>query len=199
MNRVRSSHCGASLMELLTSMLFLSLVSALSYSFARAALMSARVQEAKSEVQEVTALAVDVLVRDVRMAGFSGAAVPLVGLRAAGRERIEVASDLNGDGDLADSNELIAYSYDAPGRQLMRATGGTSPQPLVRNVSGLTFGFFDANGTEILPLADSLTAEQRGRVRRVDVQLSAELPNPEPLANRPLTSMVTASLQLRNP
>lgn len=199
MNGVRSKQCGTSLVELLTSMLFVSILSAVSYGFARAALMSARVQEVKGEAQEVTALAVDMLIRDVRMAGFSAAAAPLVGLRAAGRERIEVASDLNGDGDLADSNELIAYSYDVYGHQLMRATGGTSPQPLVRNLSGLTFGFFDVSGLEVLPQGDSLTAEQCGRVRRVDVQLSAELPNPDPLADHPLTSVVVASVQLRNP
>lgn len=198
MNRYGSNQSGTSLAELLTSMLFLSIVSAMSYSFARAALMSAQLQEAKGEAQEVALSALDLLVRDVRMAGFSAAAVPLVGLRAAGPEHLEVASDLNGDGDVADTNELMAYSYEADTHQLMRATGGGSPQPLARNVSGVRFGFFDGSGAEIVPPAGGLSAEECGRVGRVDVHLSVELPNPDPLSSRPLTSTVTTSVQLRN-
>ena len=193
-----SDQCGASLAELLTGMLFLSIVSAISYSFTRAAIMSAQLQEAKGETQEVALAALDLLARDVRMAGFSGAAAPLVGLRAAGPARIEVACDLNGDGDVADTTELIGYSYDVQGRQLMRATGGTSPQPVARNVSDVRFGFRDADGAEIVPLADGLSAEQCGRVRRVDVQLSVALGNPEPLATRALVSTAVTSVQLRN-
>ena len=199
MNGLRVQQCGASLTELLTGMLFLSIVSAISYSFARAALVSAQLQEAKGETQEVTLAAVDGLARDVRMAGFSAAAAPLVGLRAAGRERIDVACDLNGDGDVADGNEQIAYSYDALGHQLMRATGGASPQPVARSVSSVRFAFFDADGAEIVALEGDLSAEQCARVRRVDVSLSVELPNPDPLADRMLASTVTTSVQLRNP
>jgi hypothetical protein len=194
----RLSDLGTSLAELLTSMLFLSLVSAISFSFARAALMSARVHEAKSEAQEVAFAALDMLARDVRLAGFSAAGTPLSGLRAAERGRIEIACDLNGDGDVADSNELIAYSYDAPGRRLMRATGGTSPQPLSQNVSAVRFAFFDDTGAEIASLTDGLADEPRGRVRRVDAQLSVDLPNPEPLAEHALSVTVSTSIQLRN-
>src|SRR5262245_17931318 len=129
MSLYRSEH-GTSLAELLTSMLLLSTVSAISYSFARAAFVNARAQEAKSEAEEVAFATLDMLARDVRLAGFSAAAAPFQGLRVAAAERIEVACDLNGDGDVADSNELLAYSYDGSGRRLMRATGGTSPQPV---------------------------------------------------------------------
>jgi hypothetical protein len=147
----------------------------------------------------MTVLALDMLVREVRRAGFSAAAAPLTGVRSAAAARIEVACDLNGDGDVADSNELIAYSYDPQTHQLMRATGGASPQPLVRNVVALHFAFFDADGIELVPSGEGLPAEHRRRIRRIDVQLSAELPNPDPLAGRPLASTVATSVQLRNP
>ncbi len=195
---------GTSLTELLTGMLFLSVVSAISYSFARAAFMNAQLLEAKGETHEVVLAAIDLLARDVRMAGFSAAAAPLVGLRAAGPVRIEVACDLNGDGDVADANELIEYSYDAQGLQLMRATGGASPQPVARNVSEVRFSFFDAAGAEIGPLAAGLSAEQCARVCRIDAQLSVTLVNPvmlgnpDPLANHALVSTATTSVQLRN-
>jgi len=141
----RSEHRerGSSLVELLVSTLFLSILMAISYSFARAALMSARVQEVKSEAQEITVMATDVLVRELRMAGFSAAGQPLTAVLAAAPDRVDVATDLNGDGDTDDSNERVEYCYDAAKSQVMRATGGGSPQPLVPNVplDGLHFRF----------------------------------------------------------
>jgi len=189
---------GAGLAELLTSLLFLSIVAAISYSFVRAAFMSAQRQAVKGEVQEVAVAALDLLGRDVRMAGFSAAAAPLAGLRAGEPARLEVVCDVNGDGDLADSNERIAYSYDVLAHQLMRATGGTSAQPVARHVSHLRFGYLDANGTEILPAAGGLSPEQCARVRRVDVELTVELPHPDAPLDRMLTTTATTSIQLRN-
>jgi hypothetical protein len=194
----RLSQRGASLAELLASMLFLSIVSAMSYSFARAAIMSARTQDAKSDVQEVAFATLDMLARDVRQAGFSAAALPLSGLRAAARQRLEVACDLNGNNTVADANELIAYSYDAQGRRLMRATGGTSPQPVAQNIAALSFGFFDDSGAELVPPAEGLAGESRERVRRIDAHLSVEVPHPEPSATHPLAVTASASIQLRN-
>jgi len=173
---------------------------AMSYSFARAALMSARVLEIKSEAQEVVVMALDVMTRELRMAGFSAAAQPLGAIRAADREYVEIATDLNGDGDSDDPNELLAYSYDEQKRELMRATGGGSPQPLARNVppNGLLFSYFDAAGSEIPVASGGMTAEARQRIHRIDVLLRAELANPDPSATQPLTSTVSISVCLRN-
>jgi|SRR5579862_1054853 len=198
MTVIVSQQRGAGLAELLTSLLFLSVVSAISYTFVRAAFTSAQRQTAKGEVQEITAATLDMLVRDVRVAGFSAAAAPLAGLRAAEPERIEVVCDLNGDGDVADVNERIAYSYDAASRQLMRATGGASPQPVARNVTRLHFNYLDANEIELVPPSGGLSAELCARVRRVDVELSVELPSPDAPADHALTSTATTSIQLRN-
>lgn len=198
--RRMSDQRGTSLAELLTGTLFLSILMAMSYSFARAALMSAQVQEAKSEAQEATVMAVDVLTRELRMAGFSAAAQPLAGLLAGDAQSVEVASDLNGDGDIDDPNEDIEYRYDAQQGVLMRATGGVSPQPFVRNVprDGFHLSFIDASGAEIAPGAGGLSPVDRRRVHRIDVRLLVELLNPDPRATRPLTSSVSCSVALRN-
>ena len=195
-----SNQRGTSLAELLTATLFLSILMAMSYSFARAALMSAQVQEAKSEAQEATVMAVDVLTRELRMAGFSAAARPLAGLLAAEAQAVEVASDLNGDGHIDDPNEDIAYRYDAQQGLLMRATGGASPQPFVRGVArdGFQLSFFDTSGVEITSGAGGLSPADRRRVHRIDVRLLVELPNPDPHATRPLSSTVSCSVALRN-
>jgi hypothetical protein len=181
-------------------MLFVAILMAMSYSFARAAFMTARVDEVKSEAQEATVMAVDVLTREVRMAGFSAAAQPLAGVSSAAPERVEVASDLDGDGDTADTNELIAYSYDAVKQQLMRATGGGSPQPFVLNVpaGGVQFTFYDAGGTALPAAAGGLTAGDRGRIRRIDVRVHVALGHPDPTVVAPVTSTVWSTMCLRN-
>ncbi len=195
-----TSERGTSLVELLTSLLFVSILSAMSYSFARAAFLNVRLQEAQSEVQEVTVMAIDVMTRELRMAGFSAAGTPVTAVRVAGPERVDVASDLNGDGDTADSNELIAYVFNPGKHQLQRATGGGSPQPFARNVSsdGVRFSFFDETGAEIPAVPSGMPPEDRARIRRIDVRLQVELPNPSALVAAPLTSVLSSTVYLRN-
>lgn len=191
---------GTSLVEVLLSMLFVSLLGALSYGFARAALTSARVQEANSEVRDTAAMAVDVLTREVRMAGFSAGGTPLAGVIAAARERVEVAADFDGDGQTTGANEHIAYSYDPEKHALLRATGAASPQPLAVNLAagGVAFSYFDAQGREIAAAAPGLSLDERRRIRRIDVVLRVEVANPDPSVAAPLRSVGAASICLRN-
>lgn len=198
MNRVAAS-AGSSLVELMISTMFITVLMAMSYTFARAVFLSVRVQDAKSDAQELLLMATDLLTRDLRLAGFSASGQPLEAVRAATRERVEVAADFDGDGATDDPNELIAYSYSAEKRELMRATGGASPQPLVPDVppGGLEFTFFDANGTEI-PGDGAITTEQRRRIHRIDVVLQTELPNTDAAGREPLVSAVSTSICLRN-
>jgi Tfp pilus assembly protein PilW len=185
--------------ELLTGTLCFCLLMGMSYAFARSALTSARVQEAMSDAQEVTLMAVDLWTREVRMAGFSATGAPIDGVRVASQERVEVAADFNGDGNTDDPNELIAYGYNESKGELVRATGGASPQPLVRNVpsGGLEFRFFDAAGTEMRAGSGLLSADERRRIRRVDMRLRVALPV-EPVGGRAVVSTVSGSACLRN-
>jgi Tfp pilus assembly protein PilW len=200
MRSVVTQERGASLVELLVSTLFVSILMAISYSFARAALMTARLQAIKSDAQEVTVMALDIMTRELRMAGFSAAGTPLPPLRIAAPDRIEVATDFNGDGDTDDSNELIGYTFDDSTHQLKRATGGASPQPFVRNMAaaGFHFAYFDVDGAEIPAGATGLALAQLGRTHRIDMTLQVEFANPDPNSRTPLRSTVSGSVCLRN-
>jgi len=198
MNRVAAS-AGSSLVELMISTMFLTILMAISHTFARAAFFSLRAQNVKSDAQEVMLMAADLLTRELRLAGFSAAARPLDAIRVAARQQVEVAADFNGDGATDGPNELIAYSYNQTKQQLVRATGGASPQPLVPNVpaGGLQFTFFDASGSEI-PSDQPMAAEQRRRIHRIDVVLRIESPNPDAGGGEPWLSTVSTSICLRN-
>ena len=191
---------GTSFVELLASTLLISLLMAMSYGFARSAFVSARVQEAKSDAQEVAFMAVDLLTREVRMAGFSAAGKPMVGVLVAAAEHVEVSSDFDGDGDSDEANELIAYSYNDTKHQLVRATGGASPQPLVPNVppGGLHFSFFDASGAGIPIPGGGLPLEERRRIRRIDVVLRTQSADADLAGALPSISTLSSSICLRN-
>jgi len=191
---------GTSLAELLLSTAFVSILMAISYTFARAALMTSRVQAVKSDAQEATVMALDIMAHELRMAGFSAAAVSLPPLRAAAPDRIDVVCDLNGDGDTTDSNERVAYSYDDVVHEVKRATGGASPQPFLHNVAPLGFhlSYFDAAGNEIPAATAGMPAADLVRVHRIDVALQVEFTNPDPNVAMPLRSAMTSSICLRN-
>ena len=162
--------------------------------------MSLRTHETKTEAQESALLGVDLIARDLRSAGYSASFGNVTGVRVASAERLEVACDLNGDGDTLDANELSTYSYDATKRQVMRSSGGASPQPLVSDVpaGGLHFVYLDANGALLGDGSGSVNGADRDRIRRVDLSLRVEIANPDPTVSSCLASTMTTSVALRN-
>jgi len=191
---------GSSLVELLVSTTFVSILMAISYGFARAALMTARVQATKSDAQEATVMALDIMAHELRMAGFSAAGKPLPAIQAAAADRVDVVNDLNGDDDTADSNERIMYTYDDAAHEVRRATSGGSPQPFVRNVAptGFRLSYFDAAGIEIPTGSTGMAPTELLRVHRIDVVLQVKVANPDPNVTAPLRSDMSTSICLRN-
>lgn len=184
--------------EALTSTVFVAWLSAMSYSFTRSAFINAGLQQARRETEQAEVLAVDMMLRELRLASFSGSGVALSGVRVAAADRVEVLADLNGDGDTDDTSERIAYSYDASKRAVMRATGGASPQPFVRGLvaGGFSLRYLDRNGVEISPAA--MTLEKRALIGAVSVRLEIELPAIAPVAGASRPGIVTALVALRN-
>jgi hypothetical protein len=144
-------------------------------------------------------MATDFVVRELRMAGYSPAGAPLTAVRAAGRDFVAVAADLNGDGDTNDPHERIAYAHNAARLTLTRTTGAGRPQPVVRNVpdGGLSFAFFDDDGRQLGGNGAVLDAAERGRVRRIDVRVRVRRQVPQ-LRAREIEMEVSGSVCLRN-
>jgi hypothetical protein len=191
---------GGALVEVLASTLLMSILGAMAYGFARAALLSVNVVDMLGEVQEVAALTASMMAREVRLAGFSASGGAVDGLRVAASEHIEVAADLNGDGDTDDAHEVVAYRYDPASRQLQRATSGGSAPPYVTGVppGGVQFSFYDMTGAALPTTPSGLGVDDRRRVRSIDARLAVALPHPDPRMTPPLSAVATTSVCLRN-
>jgi hypothetical protein len=190
---------GATLVDLLTSMTLILLLTGSAHTWARGALFAHKVLEASAAAQQEAVLAVDVLAREIRNAGFDAGSA-LSPIPAASRESLELVADLNGDGDLDDAAERVRYAYRADRRQVTRASGHGSPQPFADDVpaGGLHFTFRDEGGGELNAGSADLNEADVARIRRVDVRLRIELSNPDPRAAAPIAAQASMTVALRN-
>ncbi len=108
-------------------------------------------QEQVIEMTQIARAAMDMIGREVRMAGYFNSANPMqrdssanphfVGIPAAD-SRLEILADLDGDGDTGDANEHIIYTFDSANRMIRRNTGGGA-QPFAENIQAFSFHIFE--------------------------------------------------------
>ncbi len=119
-------------------------------------------QEQLGAMQQNARAAMTLVIRDARTAGYDPAGMGVTGL-VYDPDRLTIAADHNGDGDLSDSNERVVYFHD-PDRLILRRSTGGGGQPLAEDVQGFTVEFLDAAGkattttTDIRQLRISVTA-----------------------------------------
>lgn len=192
---------GFSLAEVMVGLALLGIFTLLVHQGIVALLRGVRVLEAASEAQEAARLGVELIAADLREAGFSPGGVLGNGLTRAGRDVVAVARDLNGDGDLDDPNERVAYRYDASRSALTRSQGDAPPQPLLDDVDdgGFTVAYLTADGSSLSPGDGELDAAQRALVRRVALRLVIAIRRADPALPRPPRAEQTTTVALRNP
>lgn len=108
-------------------------------------------QEQMTQMVQTARAAMDMLGREIRMAGYDPTGAGFDGIAySAGKLRLQ--ADLRGDqpgdppdGDTADPNEEITYRFDSVHLQIDRNTGGGN-QPFAENIEEFTFDYFDREG-----------------------------------------------------
>ena len=136
-------------------MVALSMATLFIYAIMTIAEISARsyhAQERVSDAQQSLRAALDLMVRDIRMAGYDPMAMTHgptagIGILTATDTRLQFSMDLNADRADNGGLENLTYFYDPVGKRLRQKEGGAAyPQTFIENVSALRFSYFNADG-----------------------------------------------------
>lgn len=146
MIRSLNTEHGFSLIELITALgisgIILAAVTATFISQSR----SYDAQEQINGMQQAARAAMDIITREVRMAGYNTNG----GLTFDGiiydTTQIRVQANLDGDADTGDADEDIIYAYDTVDDVITRETGGNT-ETLVEDIDVFTFQYLDESGT----------------------------------------------------
>lgn len=126
-------------------------------------------QNVAAGVQQVTRAGIDIMTRNIRMAGFNPLNLNAIGIVLASPDMIRFKLDTNGDGIIAtNTSEDMAYLLNG-NNQLIRQLNGNSYSnvSLVENVTDLTFRYLDNQDLE---------TNELGAIRTVEVSLTVEEP-----------------------
>ena len=126
-------------------------------------------QNVAAGVQQVTRAGIDIMTRNIRMAGFNPLNLNPIGIVQASPDMIRFKLDTDGDGTIStNTREDMAYLLNG-NKQLIRQLNGDSYSnvSLVENVTDLTFRYLDNQDLE----TNELSA-----IRTVEVSLTVEEP-----------------------
>ncbi len=133
-------------------------------------------QEQVAAMQQNVRVAMDLMMREIRMAGYDQLTTGFDEIITAIQTSVQIRADLNEDGDTADQHEDITFTLVNNMIARTDAVDGVA-QPLSENIVNLAFVYFDANGNQI-PYADIdgvFPVEQNNRndIRQVSLTVIA--------------------------
>lgn len=138
---------GFTLVELMAAMVIAVVVMAGIYSAYYSQQKNATAQEQTAEMRQNLRAGLDLMAREIRMAGYDPTQSANAGITAAASNSITFTEDLNGDGDTGDADENITYSLS--GMDLQR-----SGQVVAENIDALNFVYLDGSGNVTANLND---------------------------------------------
>ncbi len=160
---------GFTLVELLIAMAISGIVLGAAVNTFLAQRWSYALQEHVTAMTQGTRAALEMVTREVRMAGYNPARTSFDGI-TYDPTQVQIRADLNGDGDTADANETIAYVYNPATQELMRETDGSS-QPIADHIQAFTFDYVDGAGTSTTTTAN---------IRQIRITITARTATPDP-------------------
>jgi type IV pilus assembly protein PilW len=188
---IRKTSNGFTLVELMVTMAISGFIVAAIYSAYISQQRTYLAQEQVAEMQQNIRAAIDMMAREIRMAGYDPTQSAGAGITAALAGQISFTQDTNGDGDTADSGEMIDFGFsladdalrdgvpdiDADGDgipdavSLRRQINAGGYQAIAENIQGIEFMYLDsANAVTAVP-AD---------IRFVQISILARAGRPDP-------------------
>ncbi len=129
-------------------------------------------QEEITAMVQGTRAAMDMMSREIRMAGYSSTRVNFDGITYSAAQ-IQIRADLAGDGNTTGLNENIIYSYDAPNLRIVR-NAGSGDQPFAENIQALAFEYKKQDGSAATTSAEirQIKITMTGRTAKRDPNYS---------------------------
>lgn len=141
---------GFTLIELLIAMVVALVILGATYGIFVSQNKEISNQDKIVEMQQNVRAAMDMMSRDIRMAGYNprGKAVyPFEGIPYS-TAQLRIRADLNGIYTLLGPNEDIIYVYDSANYRITRElVAGGGAQPFAENITAFTFSFLDGSGS----------------------------------------------------
>src|ERR1043166_561365 len=81
-------------------------------------------QEQLNEMQQNARAAIDLITRDVKLAGYDPTGAAISNGIPYSPSQLELLADLNGDGSVTGVDEDVTYTYDAANTRILRSSGG---------------------------------------------------------------------------
>jgi type IV pilus assembly protein PilW len=185
---LENKESGFTLVELLIAMTIgLIILAALSSTF----LMQRKIYDVQEQIVEMVQTAraaMDMMTREIRIAGYNPANVSFDGIpHNANSSTIDVYADLNGNGSIDTTSgtyEHITYSYDSANKLIRRNTNtGGGNQPFAENIDSFSVSYLNANGGP---------ATTTSEIRQARITITARRAKPDPdSVPYTLTSLIT--------
>lgn len=161
---------GFTLIELLAGIVISLILLAGLYSvfFSQQTAFSA--QEQVAEMNQNIRAALDLMTREIRLAGYKTSTSTFNGIATATSNSIRILADLNQDGDTADDDEDISYTYNAGAMQICR--NGIS-LPVADNITNFSLQYTLKDGT--VTSAPANLAD----IRKITLSITARTTHPD--------------------
>ncbi len=148
----KNSTTGFTMIELLISMTIFSILAAAVGGVYISTNRTATAQNASAGVQQSVRTALELMVQDIRMAGYNptGADPNPFSIEVTDSDKIRITSDRNENGTI-DDTAFERISYEFANNQLRKilyeGTGSQSLQPIIDNVTNLQFSYSGTNNS----------------------------------------------------
>ena len=165
---------GFSLVELLIAMAVGLVVLAAMYSVFTIQNKTFANQENFVEMQQSVRAGMDMMAREIGMAGYDPAGVTFDGV-TVDANKLEIRADLNGNGAIAGQENIVYAFVDEPDYRITRNIGicpsCSGDYPFVENVDSFTFEYLKGDGT---------TATSSADVRQIRITITGRTAKPDP-------------------
>ena len=167
----RPDRRGMTLVEMMISLTLFAVIMGVVFTFLNNSRQTyVRTSERVQHQQSIRAV-ITLLTREIRSTGCDPSANGFDPFAFADDTSLQCRADLDGNGDILGNNpdEDVTYSYNGLTKELSR-DGGAGAVVILREITNLTFSYFDEDGVVLAPLP--LSAANLELIRFVDMDIT---------------------------